>query len=114
MRRDLFAWRYRRVVATPKAWTAGCEATEGRSYGTILSEKPGGKSTSRSAYALLRDGITECSSHRRSRSGEHLFTEARSHCLGARAFALRNPSPGLATRKRPRERHRRSMGSVVC
>ena len=49
MRRDLFEWRYGRVVATPKAWTAGCEATEGRSYGTILSEKPGGKSTSRSA-----------------------------------------------------------------
>jgi len=49
MRRDLFAWRYGRVVATPKAWTSGCEATEGRSYGTILSEKPGGKITSRSA-----------------------------------------------------------------
>ena len=58
LRGTLFAGRYGGVVATPKVWTIGSRAADGRCYGTITTEKSYGKRPSRSAYSLVRIGIT--------------------------------------------------------
>ena len=46
-------------VVGPKAWTARNEATEGRCYGTITTEKSCGDRPGRSAYFIVRMGMTE-------------------------------------------------------